>query len=195
MFRADKQQRITVTDRILAVTILRLIPARITPNQVTLIRFLLIPLLGWLFQRQIYNWGLVVFLLTMFTDALDGAMARTRNQVTDLGKTIDPLADKLAMATAMIILVKNLLSARLAVLIVVIDALILLIGGYKRYFLQQEIQAEFFGKSKLILQVIGVTLLLIYVLCHCSFLLIASKVVLIGAIFFALISLIRPHSI
>jgi len=191
----DKQYKITVIDKLLAATFLKLLPKTVTPNQITLLRFLLIPLVGWLFYRHFYGWGLVVFLVTMFTDALDGAMARTRNQITDLGKVIDPVADKLAIATVMIFLVKDLLSWQLAAIIIVIDILILIIGGYKRYVLRQEIQAEFFGKSKLILQVIGVSLLLVYILCHCFLALTLAKIILIGAIIFALISLWRPYSI
>ena len=70
------------------------------PNTLSLIRVLLVPafVLTLVLMRDIAVWGLVVpsviFLLTAFTDMLDGTIARKYNLVTDFGKFIDPLADK-----------------------------------------------------------------------------------------------------
>ena len=70
------------------------------PNTLSLIRVLLVPafVLTLVLMRDIAVWGLVVpsviFLLTAFTDMLDGKIARKYNLVTDFGKFIDPLADK-----------------------------------------------------------------------------------------------------
>ena len=70
------------------------------PNTLSLIRVLLVPafVLTLLLMRDIEVWGLVVpsiiFVVTAFTDMLDGKIARKYNLVTDFGKFIDPLADK-----------------------------------------------------------------------------------------------------
>ena len=70
------------------------------PNTLSLIRVLLVPafVLTLVLMRDIAVWGLVIpsviFLLTAFTDMLDGKIARKYNLVTDFGKFIDPLADK-----------------------------------------------------------------------------------------------------
>lgn len=70
------------------------------PNTLSLIRVLLVPgfVASLLFMRDINIWGSVVpaiiFILTGFTDMLDGKIARKYNLVTDFGKFIDPLADK-----------------------------------------------------------------------------------------------------
>jgi CDP-diacylglycerol--glycerol-3-phosphate 3-phosphatidyltransferase len=189
----DKQS--TVIDRFLEKTLLKFIPHRITPNQVTYLRFILAPIVGWLFYKEVYDWGLVLFLFTMLTDAIDGAMARTRNQVTSLGKIIDPLADKFTMAIGVVLLVAKFLNPLMALVIVGIDILTMLIGGYKKYVLKEDIQAEIFGKLKLITQVIGVGVLLLYILLSVVWLLILAKYILYLAIILAIISLSRPHAI
>ncbi len=187
--------KVTVIDRFMEKAFLKLIPYSVTPNQVTYLRFALTPIVGWLFYKEIYDWGLVLFLLTMLTDALDGAMARTRDQITDLGKIIDPVADKLAIATVAVLLIVKFLNPLIAWLIVIVDVLIMVMGGYKKYILGKTIQAEIFGKLKLIIQVVGIGILLLFALLGWGWLLILAKVVLYLAIFLAIISLSRPHSI
>ncbi len=185
----------TVIDRFLEKTLLKLIPQTVTPNQVTYLRFVLTPIVGWLFYKEVYDWGLALFLFTMLTDAIDGAMARTRNQITDLGKIIDPLADKFVIATVVVLLVLKFLTPLMAWLIVGVDVLTMLVGGYKKYILGEDIQAEIFGKLKLIMQVIGVGVLLLYILLSMGWLLILAKYILYLAIVLAIISLSRPHAI
>lgn len=78
---------------------------RNVPNALTLLRVLLIPVFAW----QVYTqpsgaslWlGLAIFCLASFTDYLDGALARKHNIVSNFGKIMDPLADKLLVLTAL----------------------------------------------------------------------------------------------
>jgi CDP-diacylglycerol--glycerol-3-phosphate 3-phosphatidyltransferase len=78
------------------------------PNTLSLIRCLLVPafVAALLFMRDIEIWGIVVptiiYILTAFTDMLDGKIARKYNLVTDFGKFIDPLADKFMVISSMI---------------------------------------------------------------------------------------------
>jgi cardiolipin synthase len=187
--------QVTIIDRFLERTLLKFVPQKITPNQVTYLRFILTPIVGWLFYREIYDWGLILFLFTMLTDAIDGAMARTRNQITDLGKMIDPLADKLAIGVVVVLLVIKFITPTIAWLMIGVDILTMLVGGYKKYILQEDIQAEIFGKLKLIAQVTGVGVLLLYILLSWGWLLILAKYILWVAIGLAIISLSRPHAI
>lgn len=74
-------------------------------NKITLFRVVLIPVflivLYWGFPYSTYV-GLGIFILASLTDFLDGYLARSRNLVTDFGKFMDPLADKVLVVTAML---------------------------------------------------------------------------------------------
>lgn len=71
------------------------------PNTLTALRMLMIPLYLALFTRGIKYWALAAFLAAALTDLLDGLIARRFNQITDLGKLMDPLADKLMVLTVL----------------------------------------------------------------------------------------------
>ena len=71
------------------------------PNFLTLIRILLIPVYVILFVRGMKYQALAVFVAACLTDLFDGFLARKLNQITDLGKLMDPFADKTMVLTAM----------------------------------------------------------------------------------------------
>ena len=75
-----------------------------TPNKLTLLRVLLVPLFVMLFYLQFpahYLIATLVFVAAAITDAVDGHLARKNNLVTDFGKFLDPLADKVLVVTAL----------------------------------------------------------------------------------------------
>lgn len=70
------------------------------PNILTLVRFALIPLILWLYiVPQKYLTAAIVVGISGLTDVVDGVIARKFNMITDIGKVIDPIADKLTQAT------------------------------------------------------------------------------------------------
>ncbi len=70
------------------------------PNILSFFRLLLIPLIVWLYLFRGENlWAVGVFFLSALTDILDGQIARHFNMVSDLGKILDPIADKLTQAS------------------------------------------------------------------------------------------------
>ncbi len=69
------------------------------PNILTLIRIALLPVVAWCFKMGHMAWAFAVYLAAMLTDAFDGAIARKTNQITTLGKLLDPIADKLSLLT------------------------------------------------------------------------------------------------
>ena len=80
------------------------------PNKLTLLRFLLVPVfMVFMYIDNPYSYliGLIVFAVASFTDFLDGNIARKYNMVTDFGKFMDPLADKLLTTVALIYLCLN----------------------------------------------------------------------------------------
>lgn len=78
------------------------------PNKLTIVRILLIPIMIAVFYiPQIpyrFTISAVIFLLASFTDFLDGYIARKYNLVTDLGKFLDPIADKILVLVALVIM-------------------------------------------------------------------------------------------
>ena len=69
------------------------------PNCLTIIRIALLPVVVWRFRKGDSLGALMFYLLAMLTDAADGIIARKFNQITALGKLLDPIADKLSLIT------------------------------------------------------------------------------------------------
>lgn len=112
------------------------------------------------------------FLLASFTDYLDGYLARKNNQVTDLGKFLDPVADKLLVNSMVIFLIAPTLFASYAseqVLTFNVWCAIILIGrdivvDALRFIAAQKkivIAANIFGKAKTVLQMVAITFVLL----------------------------------
>ena len=73
------------------------------PNIISFIRILLIPVFGVLFYKGELLWALLILAFSGLTDFFDGKLARKLNQVSELGKMLDPIADKLTQATIAIV--------------------------------------------------------------------------------------------
>ena len=74
------------------------------PNQITFLRFVLLPLFLISLFYQKYGWALVLLVTAALTDALDGWLARWLNQKSELGSFLDPLADKFLLSGAFVVL-------------------------------------------------------------------------------------------
>lgn len=134
------------------------------PNFITLVRILLIPVFVILFFTPTPDRSLsaaIIFVLAAVTDLLDGYIARRTGQVTKLGKLLDPIADKLLVLSALILLVNiDRLSALVALLIIARE---LAVTGIRAIAAGEGmiIAAETTGKYKMALQVIGITMLIL----------------------------------
>lgn len=176
-------------DRLIERTILPLIPKRVTPNQVTAARFAMTPIVLYFILVGEYGWGLLAFLFVALTDSVDGALARTRNQITQWGTMYDPLADKLLIMSMVFGVVVRELDVVLGITIVVIETTILGLGWYA-YSNGHPITANRWGKLKMSLEVIGVSILLLGLTFDVSQTVPVSKVTFILAAIFALVSLV-----
>jgi cardiolipin synthase len=107
------------TDRVLTI-----------PNIISFLRIALIPVIVVLIvDPDTTRAGLVVFVVVVATDWVDGALARATGQVSDLGKVLDPVADRLAIAAGLIALVvADAFPLWAALLILVRDATVLIAG-------------------------------------------------------------------
>lgn len=160
MLVTNENVRLYFHDKILGATLVRLIPGFVHPNHVTMLRFVLIPIVTWLIWSGSWNWALSLFLFAAFTDALDGTLARLRKQITMWGTVADPVADKLLIGFAAVILVARELSPLLAAVIVSMELLIV-VGATYRGRLGIHTSANGWGKAKMLLQVIGLACLLL----------------------------------
>jgi len=176
-------------DKVLAKTFLKLFPDCVKPNHITVFRFLTTPGVVFLMLHEHYSVGLVAFLLVAFTDALDGAMARTRNQITEWGKIYDPLADKILIGSMVFAIVLRYIDLWASILIVVIEIAIVTVAWF-RLRKGAEVQANWWGKIKMLLQVVGVTILLISIIFSWEALLPFASGALYLAIAFAVVSLL-----
>lgn len=82
------------------------------PNKITIIRICLLPLVIFFYLAEFMApWGklvaFILFVIACLTDALDGFIARKYNLVTDFGKFLDPIADKLMATTGLLLLIAN----------------------------------------------------------------------------------------
>lgn len=133
-------------------------------NKLTILRIFLIPIfMIFLLNKIPYGVEIAafVFILAAITDALDGYVARKKNQVTTLGKFMDPLADKLLVSAALISLVQmGKISAIVAVIIIAREFTISVL----RSVAAAEgivIAASWWGKLKTITQIIAIIAILI----------------------------------
>lgn len=182
-------EKIFPTDRFLKHLILWLIPSHITPNHITLLRFLATPVVwGFLWQEQ-YAIGLIAFLFVSFTDALDGALARTRNQITRWGMVYDPLADKLLIGGVLMVLIFRFLAFYIGLMVIGLEVLIIVVA----YFWKRQgkkVEANRWGKIKMILQVTGITLILLAILFNTPMLILVASYIFYAAIGFAIASMV-----
>lgn len=129
------------------------------PNSLTVLRILLIPVFVWVFSDtspdRAFMAGLV-FAGAAFTDFLDGYLARRSGQITNLGKLLDPVADKLLVASGLILLVQF---QRVAVwLAIVMIAREMIVSGARVVAAKEGfiVPADGLGKLKVVGQIGGI---------------------------------------
>ncbi|HEY4500622.1 MAG TPA: CDP-alcohol phosphatidyltransferase family protein [Candidatus Paceibacterota bacterium] len=185
--------RATHIDRFLKTVFLPLIPSHVMPNQITKFRLISIPFVAFFFVFDYYEAGTILFLFSAFSDALDGALARTKKKVTSWGTFYDPIADKLLIGTVSVIVISKYIGLGLASAIVFLEILLVSLA-YVRYR-GRIVPAKTIGKTKMVLQCVGIIILLFYIILDIPVLLIIATYTLYLAIVFALLSLFVFRSI
>ena len=186
---SNENVRLYWHDRILAKTLIPLIPRDVRPNHFTILRVLITPLICYYMWFGIYDLALTLFLFAALTDILDGVLARVRKQITAWGTVADPAADKLLIGSVVLIFVTKEINMTFAVVIIVIEILIIL-SGLARKGRGESVSANWFGKWKMVLQVTGVAGLLVARLSGVHFFVPFSIGTFGLAIVFAVISLL-----
>lgn len=168
-------------DRVISVLFLWAIPRFIKPNHITALRLFTWPVAAYLLYIENYSWGIVIFVFLALTDALDGTVARTRNQITDWGRIFDPIADKLLISFSALAVIAKF-DLMLAIAIAALEAAI---GGASLYHLKTSkeiVNPHWTGKTKMVLQSFGVAFALIFLMTGIMEIELLAK----GIIYFAL---------
>jgi len=140
------------------------------PNKLTVFRIILVPIMvimpylgidGELFGIPI-SWLIMdlIFIIASITDKLDGSIARKNNQITTFGKFLDPIADKILVLAAMVMLVEMLkLPAWIPVIVLFRE---FIVSGYRLIASQEGgkvIAASIWGKLKTVTQMIAIIMM------------------------------------
>lgn len=140
-------------------------------NKLTIFRIILVPIMAIIPYLNLqgdffglpytYFWMLLIFIVASITDKLDGYIARSRNQITTFGKFLDPLADKILVLTAMVLLVE--LDKIPAWIPIIVLAREFLVSGYRLLAVEKGgkvIAASIWGKLKTATQMIAIILIM-----------------------------------
>jgi CDP-diacylglycerol---glycerol-3-phosphate 3-phosphatidyltransferase len=156
------------TDNLVDRALLWIFPRNVLPNHMTIARFILTPVVLVLLYFELNGWAFGVFVVAVCTDFIDGAMARTRNQISRIGMLIDPIADKLLIGavlawvgyssetpTATFVVIQVLLA------FILLELIFTAVGVGVAKPGDRVKPANIFGKAKMVIQSIAVILFLI----------------------------------
>lgn len=138
-------------------------PKQLKPNHISGLRYLIVIIVWYLIAGNEQNLAFIFFVLGALTDVWDGVLARERNQITNLGKVIDPLADKLLFFVPLIFIGWHYLITWLIILLIALELLLVLLAGIKLALvskISQKLGANKWGKTKFAFQVILIAPLL-----------------------------------
>lgn len=182
-------------DSVIDKIFLRFIPRSVTPNQVTIVRFILVPVVFLLFKMGYLTTALIVFIIAASTDFIDGAMARTRDQITDTGKVIDPIADKLLILVVLLAIGHEYLIIKVMAVFIVIEMIMVFSGSALSRAIGRPIGANVFGKIKMILQSFGAGFFLIGVIADNKIMIDYAVYMLFVALLFAIMSGVKQTAV
>ncbi len=131
------------------------------PNALTIVRFILIPIILYFIFTGNYLLGFVFFTISGLTDILDGTIARKFNLISNFGKLMDPLADKLTQISVLASLVIKDIIPIWILIIVMAKELIMIIGASFLYGKDVVVYSKWFGKLATVLFYIAIVFSLI----------------------------------
>ncbi len=134
-------------------------------NIITLLRILLVPIFIVILLTEMENKEIIAFVVFLFaaiSDAFDGYIARKFDQVTDLGKFLDPIADKLLISAALIALVSIGEIETWAAVIIILREIFMTAFRFYFYMKEASFSASRIAKKKTLLQIIAIAVFIIY---------------------------------
>lgn len=129
-----------------------------TPNMLTLLRVIMVPIFMWALLSGFFWTAIIIFALASLTDQLDGYLARRNNQVTTFGKLMDPLADKILTISALVCLQGVGADFINSWVIMIIIARELIVTGVRQLAMGENtvIAASQWGKAKTVSQMAAI---------------------------------------
>lgn len=131
------------------------------PNILTIIRFLLIPFIVFCIFNSQFIWAFVFFTISGITDVADGFIARKFNLVSNFGKLMDPLADKLTQISTLASLVIVGIIPLWILIIVLVKEFIMIVGASFLYGKDVVVYSRWYGKLATVLFYVAIVLSLI----------------------------------
>jgi CDP-diacylglycerol--glycerol-3-phosphate 3-phosphatidyltransferase len=139
------------------------------PLILTYVRIMLIPAIVVVFYLPVsfaHIAAAIIFILAAITDWLDGYLARSLNQTTKLGAFLDPVADKLIVATALVIIVGEFSAVYLVIPAAIIIGREIIVSALREWMAEigkrTSVAVSRVGKIKTVLQMISIVVLLLY---------------------------------
>jgi CDP-diacylglycerol--glycerol-3-phosphate 3-phosphatidyltransferase/cardiolipin synthase len=157
------------------------------PNKLTIARIIAVPFFIAAYYLEWHLVAFIIFVAASFTDMLDGKIARKYNLVTNFGKIMDPLADKVLVYSAFCLMVPDPVPGWMLIIILARE---FLVAGVRTVAASEGIviAAAMSGKIKTVLQMIAVCMLLIAPVINVAWFLTLSKVVLWAALVMTVVS-------
>ena len=164
------------------------------PNMLTIFRFFLIPIFALFFFSDMENnliYAFIVFFIAGVTDILDGYIARKFDLVTEIGKLLDPLADKFMLISVLICLTSTDLIPIWILIVIIIKELIMVFGAIYLYYSHVKIviPSNRYGKNATVIFYLGICFVLLDLNVY------LSKITLYFAVALALIAFVNYFKI
>ena len=132
------------------------------PNILTVLRFFLIPFTIYYLTQDEYIAAIIVLTISGLTDVLDGAIARKFNLITNFGKLIDPLADKITQLSILgTLVVKNIIPLWILVVVLIKEAA-MVAGASFLYGKELVVSSKWYGKASTVLFYLAIVLSMIF---------------------------------
>ncbi|HEY9584895.1 MAG TPA: CDP-alcohol phosphatidyltransferase family protein [Candidatus Paceibacterota bacterium] len=181
-----------IFDRTILRPFVAMTPSWLSPNTITIFRLVSVPVVIYFLITGHYKIGAVLFGIAAFSDAVDGAVARTRGTTSKFGAFIDPIADKLLIVSTAFILISRFLPVWIFISIVITELVIVSVALFGKYVKHLDVKANVMGKIKMILQSFGLSFVLIYAAFWTNKgLILAADCLLVIALIFAALSIVH----
>jgi cardiolipin synthase len=163
------------------------------PNQLTLLRMIILPFIVIYVVKHDFKWALALFVLAGMSDGLDGLLARTLHQQTLLGQYLDPIADKLLMSSMFLVLsIERMIPWKYTVVVFSRDVSILLISGVLFMIAGlRDFHPSIFGKANTFAQVAAIFFVLLLPVEPVRWVWIARTIFLRATFIFTIISAVH----